>query len=161
MPKAYYNVFKAPSSPTIVLQDLLKFSSRSHTTISRLMGLSFLPSFSHTCCSITQHDTQCTHNVTLRRVRESLLPRKCSKDYVCLCARAYVRAWPGAWACACWCAYVALLIQHSAHMRHTVPSTVASLAPSNFSTLSHKRHDFRKKKLLNIKCVLTFSTTFI
>jgi len=32
-----------------------------------------------------------------------------------------------------------------------------------FPTLSHKRHDFRKKKkkLLNVMCVLIFSTTFV
>jgi hypothetical protein len=29
------------------------------------------------------------------------------------------------------------------------------------STLSHKQHDFRKKKLWNIKCVLVLSTTFV
>jgi hypothetical protein len=55
-------------------------------------------------------------------------------------------------------ARVALLIRHATRMRHIVSSFVASLAPSYFSTLSHKRHDFRKKKkLLNIKCVLIFS----
>ena len=33
-------------------------------------------------------------------------------------------------------------------------SSVASLAPSCFSTLSHKRHDFReKKKLFNLESV--------
>ena len=35
--------------------------------------------------------------------------------------------------------------------------SAASLAPPNISTLSHKRHDFRKKKLVNIICVLLFS----
>ena len=30
---------------------------------------------------------------------------------------------------------------------------ILSLAVQYFSTLSHKCHDFRKKKLLNIKCV--------
>ena len=39
---------------------------------------------------------------------------------------------------------------------HTWPWT----ALPYFSTLSHKRHDFREK-LLNIKCVLIFSTTFV
>jgi hypothetical protein len=48
-------------------------------------------------------------------------------------------------------------------MRHTVLSSVASLAPPYFSTLSHKRHDFREKKSYwkNDTCVLIFSTTFI
>jgi hypothetical protein len=30
-----------------------------------------------------------------------------------------------------------------------------------FFTLSHKRHDFRKKKILNKKCVSIFSTAFV
>jgi hypothetical protein len=40
---------------------------------------------------------------------------------------------------------------------------MAPLAPPRFSTLSHKRQDFggKKKGLLNIKCVLIFSTNFI
>ena len=44
-------------------------------------------------------DTQRTHNVTLRRVRESFLPRKSNKYYIFLCvlARACVRV--GAQAC--------------------------------------------------------------
>jgi hypothetical protein len=43
------------------------------------------------------------------------------------------------------CACVALLIQHATRMRHTAFLFVVSLAPSYFSTLSDKRHDFRKK----------------
>ena len=39
---------------------------------------------------------------------------------------------------------VVLLIQHATRMRHTVTSFVAPLAPLYLSTLSHKRHDFRK-----------------
>jgi hypothetical protein len=50
---------------------------------------------------------------------------------------------------------VALIIQHATRMRHIVLSFVASLAPSNFSTLSHKAHNFRKT-VLNIKCVFRF-----
>jgi hypothetical protein len=55
------------------------------------------------------------------------------------------------------CEHVALLIQHETRMRNTVPSFMAPLAP----TLSHKSHDFRGKKLLNIKCVLIFSISFV
>jgi hypothetical protein len=42
-------------------------------------------------------------------------------------------------------------------------SSVACPAVQYFSTLSHKRNDFRKKKkkLLSTKCVFIFSTTFL
>jgi len=41
-----------------------------------------------------------------------------------------------------------------------VLSSVARPSLEYFSTLSHKRHDFRKR-LLNIKCILIFSTVFL
>jgi hypothetical protein len=44
------------------------------------------------------------------------------------------------------CLWVALLIQHAARVRHIVTSFVAPLVSPYFSTLSHKRHDFRKKR---------------
>jgi hypothetical protein len=54
------------------------------------------------------------------------------------------------------CVFVALSIQHAMRMRH-----IAYPALLHFSTLSHKRHDYRKK-LLNIKmCVSSFSITFV
>jgi hypothetical protein len=59
------------------------------------------------------------------------------------------------------CVSVALAIQHESRMRHLLLSSVASLAPPNFSTLSHKRHDYRKKVTEYKMCVLIFSTTFI
>ena len=66
----------------------------------------------------------------------------------------------------CACSRVALLIQHAKHMRHIVWSSVASLGPTYFSILFHKRNDFRKKKLLNTICVFwfylqLFSKTFL
>ena len=58
------------------------------------------------------------------------------------------------------CVPVALFIQHIKDMRSIVLSSVTSLALPYFSTLSHKRHDFRERKLLNIKFVfLMFSTS--
>jgi hypothetical protein len=56
---------------------------------------------------------------------------------------------------------VTLLIQHAARMRHVVTSFVAPLAPPHFSTLSHKRHDFRKIVVEHKMCVFIFSANFI
>jgi hypothetical protein len=50
------------------------------------------------------------------------------------------------------CVFVALGIQHANRMRLILLSSMAYLFLLYFSTLSHKRHDLRKK-LLNIKCV--------
>ena len=49
--------------------------------------------------------------------------------------------------------FAALGIHHAIRMRHFV--MLACPALQYFSTLFHKRHDFRKKKkLLNLKCVI-------
>ena len=96
-------------------------------------------------------------NVTLRRVRESFLLWKnnvyyilvcvCVPDCVSVCMRVRV----------CSLSYVAY---HATRMRHVVMSFVATLAPPYSSTLSINGTNFEKKKeLLNIKCVLIFSTT--
>ena len=55
------------------------------------------------------------------------------------------------------CVFVALVIQHANRVRHIILLSVAVF----LKALSHKQHDFRKKKILNIKCVFIFSTTFI
>jgi len=56
----------------------------------------------------------------------------------------------------------ALGIQHAMLMRHIVGSSVACLAVQYFSTLSRRRQDFRKKKVIEHKMyVLIFSTTFV
>ena len=57
------------------------------------------------------------------------------------------------------CVTVALGIQHVMHMHRIV--TYGLSGSTNFSTLSHKRHDFRKRKSPNIKRVLSFPTTFV
>ena len=46
-----------------------------------------------------------------------------------------------------------LFIQQAKCMRHVVLSSMACLVLSNLPTLSDKRHDFRKKKLLKLKFV--------
>ena len=52
------------------------------------------------------------------------------------------------------CVSVALVNQHAMRMRR-IPSCVTSLAVSYYPTLSHKRYDLRKKKmLLTLKSVL-------
>jgi hypothetical protein len=54
--------------------------------------------------------------------------------------------------CVCVCTCVASVIQHEKRMRHIVLSSVACPVLPYFSTLSHKRYDYRKK-LLHTKCV--------
>jgi hypothetical protein len=58
------------------------------------------------------------------------------------------------------CVSIALVMQQAMRMRRTVLSSVARLAlPQILFTLSHKRHDFRKKNFIEYKlCVLIFST---
>jgi hypothetical protein len=59
------------------------------------------------------------------------------------------------------CVFVALVIRHAMRMPDNVLSSVAYPSLHYFSTLCHKRQNLRKKLLLNIKCVLISSTTFV
>ena len=84
----------------------------------------------------------------MSRVHESLLPWKSNKYYLLVCVRACVRALGTRvrGRVHAHTMHVALLIQHETRMRHIVTSFVAPTSPQNFSTLSHKRCDFRKKE---------------
>jgi hypothetical protein len=84
-------------------------------------------------------DRPCTHKVTLRSFRVNFVTVKTVLLYIL-------------------CVYVALFSQHAKRMRHVILFSVSYWAVPCIYTLSHKMHDFRKK-LLNMKCVLIFSTT--
>jgi hypothetical protein len=64
------------------------------------------------------------------------------------------------------CVSVALFIQYAKLKFHIILSPMACMSLSNFTTLSHKQHDFLKKKSQNTKCVFwwylkPFSETFL
>jgi hypothetical protein len=61
----------------------------------------------------------------------------------------------------CLCVSVAGAIQPVKHMRRIALSSVASLVLPHFSTVSHKRHDFREKVTEHNVPVLTFSTNIV
>jgi hypothetical protein len=64
--------------------------------------------------------------------------------------------------CVCVCVCVASFIQYAMRMRRVILSSVASLALQYFYTLSHKRYDFRKKKVIEHKMfVYIFSGSFV
>jgi hypothetical protein len=59
------------------------------------------------------------------------------------------------------CVSVALVIQHGKRMRCIILESVASLSLPYFSTLPHKRHDFRGEKNIEHKiCVFDFLYNF-
>ena len=71
---------------------------------------------------------------------------------VCACVRACARV--------CVCVCVVLVIQYAMHMRHFL--SVAYPAVKYYSTTSHKRYDFREKKVIEYKmCVFVSSTRFV
>ena len=79
------------------------------------------------------------------RANEGMGVHECCRMWECVDVGARARA--------CACLRVALFSMP----RVGTIFSAASQTPPYFSTLSHKRHDFRKrKKLLNVKCVFRF-----
>jgi len=89
-----------------------------------------------TCRTKGEHDRSCTYTSNTEVL---------SRNHSC-CEKGKGMAHSG-------CVSVALAIQHLMRMRSIILSSVACPALSYYSTLSHKRQDFRGKNLLNIKCV--------
>jgi hypothetical protein len=85
-----------------------------------------------------KQDRHCAYNRILRRVRVSIVVMESITYSECV--------------------YVALVIQHAKRMRRVILSSVACLPLPHFSTLFHKRHDFRKNVTGQKTCVLIFST---
>ena len=62
----------------------------------------------------------------------------------------------------CECVFVDLRIQHAKSMRRIILASVTAQLYNVFPRYFKKRHDFRKKKVIEYKtCVLGFPTTFI
>jgi hypothetical protein len=59
------------------------------------------------------------------------------------------------------CVSVALVIQHVMHMLHNILSSVACLTVPYFSTLPHKRYEFRENVIEQKIYVLIFCTNFV
>jgi hypothetical protein len=86
---------------------------------------------------IYQQDGHCTYDVTLTSVIVTVVAAKSSK---------YCNVYSE-------CVSVAFVIQHAMRMRRIILPSVACPDLPYLYTLSHKRDDFLKKKLLNLKYV--------
>ena len=113
-----------------------------------------------------KQDRQCACNVTLRRVRVSLLPWKSNKYYifvcVCVCARARALSCVTRTRGCCMCARACILAYPACKGYAPYCDVICDTSRStiHFSILHHKRHDL-KKKVEDKMCLLIFSTIFI
>ena len=92
----------------------------------------------------------CTSRTLLNHCRELKQYRQCTYHVKPRGLRLTIVA---VWVCT-------LVIQHAILMRHTVLSSMTSLAPPYFITLSHKRYDFLDKIIAHKMCVLIFFASF-
>jgi hypothetical protein len=59
------------------------------------------------------------------------------------------------------CVFLALVIQHAMRIRRIILPSIACLTLPYFSSLSHKRHDFRKRVTEHKIRVFIFSSIFV
>ena len=101
----------------------------------------------------TKQGRQCKYNVTMRRVRESLLPWKSSITYFWVCVRA--GGCTGAGVCFHACSL-------SSPACNAPPQSFAIfLSAPNFWALSKKRHDIPKIVTEHKTSILVFATTCV
>jgi hypothetical protein len=58
------------------------------------------------------------------------------------------------------CVFVAFVIQHAVRKRLDILSPLACSALQQYSTISHKQHDYREKVTKHALSVMIFSTIF-
>jgi hypothetical protein len=102
-------------------------------------------------CKYARNIEACSRNLSCRGKAVSIKYSECM--CVCVCARVCV--------CVCVCVCVALVTQHAKRMRRLKLSSVASLAPPCFHTLSHKVHKYSGRVTEDKMCVLFFLQHFV